>query len=103
MRIGREAHVRDRIAFHAIRAGLEQYELGLELAKVREHARPYGCEHRIVRARWHWDVELGAGGGPEPRFRRTARSRVQMASVLVDVGENEVGVALETVVHAVAV
>ena len=69
-------------------------------ASTRGHS---AAKRRIVRARRHRDVELGAARGARARFVLGAGARIQEAAVLVDVGEDQVGVALEGVVHAVAV
>ncbi len=68
-----------------------------------EHARPLGGEDRIVRSRRYGDVELGARGGAAPGFLRATRARVEVTAVLVDVGEDQVRIALESVIDAVAV
>ena len=103
MGFGREPHVGDGVPFDAVGARLEQDELGLELAQVREHPRPLGGKDRIVRTRRHGNVELGARRRAAADFLLATRAGVQVAAVLVDVGEYQVRIALESVVHAVAV
>ena len=103
MGVRRESHVRDRVALDAVRAGLQQDELGLVFAQVRQNARPYDVESRIVRTGRNRDVELGAGRCAQSDFLGAAGAGVQVATVLMDVGEDQVRVALEAVVNAVAV
>ncbi len=73
------------------------------LFEVGDHLRPFGPKHFVIRARRHRQVELGATRGALAGLLATARSRVEVAAVLVDVGENDVGIVFERVKHPVAV
>jgi hypothetical protein len=69
---------------------------------MSEDARPFRLEHRVVRARWYGDVQLGARGRASPDFVRPACAGIQMAAILVDVGEDQIRIVLEAIVDAVA-
>ena len=60
-------------------------------------------EARIVRTRRQWQVELGSLRGSATRFLLTAGAGIQVAAILVQVGEDHRRVAFEGVEDAVAV
>src|SRR4051795_7378373 len=82
---GGVTHVRDRVAFDAVRSRLQQDELRLVLAQMREHARPLGLEYGIVGTGRHRNVELGAGGCTQPALLRMTRAGIEEMPVFVDV------------------
>src|SRR5262249_39648095 len=57
VRTGGEAQVRDRIAFEAVGAALQDDELGLEALEVFQYPRPDMLEYGIVRTRRQRHVE----------------------------------------------
>jgi len=93
----REPHMRDGVALDAVRARLQQDELGLVFAQMRQHPRPYGVERRIVRTGRNGDVQLRARRRAAAGFFGTAGARVQVATVFMNVSEDQIRVALEAV------
>src|SRR3954447_5292498 len=103
MHLRRVAQVRERIALQSVGAGLEQEELRLELAQVRDHPRPCIEELLVAGARGKRNIELGAGRVAFSRLLRTPGPRIEITSVFVDVGHDEVGIALISIEHTVTV
>ena len=73
------------------------------LRRCAEHLRPHGLENRVIGARRHRDVELGAGRRTTTDFILVSGSWIQEVPILVDVGKDQVRITLEAVVHAVTV
>ena len=103
MRLGRQAQVRNRITLETVGAALQDHELRGELLQMRHDIRPHGREHAVVRARRQRHVELQAARGALAGFLRHARARIEVAAILVQVGEYHRRVILERIEHAVAV
>src|SRR5215472_3337404 len=82
----REAQMSNGIALETVRTALQDDEFGLELLEVREHPRPDGCEHLVVRSGRQRHVELHASGGTPSHLSRGTRARIQVAAVFVQVG-----------------
>ena len=105
VRVFGEAQVRDRIAFEAVGAALEQDELGRPGAQVvlDLRARPRGSRSSLApggSGRFSFVPTRRA----RRRFRRAAPGAgIQVAAVLVEVGEQQIRIVLERVEHAVAV
>ena len=98
-----ERHVSERIPGNAIRTALQEDELGRLRLKVRKHLGPDHRKRRIVRPRRQRDIELGPARGAATDLVRASSAGVEVATILVQVGEDHAGVVLETVIHPIAV
>src|SRR5579864_6029774 len=88
VRAGREPQMRDRVALETVGSALQDDELGVEALQMRHHPRP-GCgKHFIVRAWRQRHVELHADGCPATGLPARTGPRVEVAPVLVQVGEH---------------
>ena len=101
--LGAERQMRKRITGDTVGAALQDDELGCVVLEVAHDLRPGALERRIVGARCERQVELGPRRRPAPALLGAARARVQEPAVLVQVGEDHLRVALEAVIHAIAV
>ena len=91
-----ETQVRDRVALEAVRAALQQDELGLVRAQVRPRPAAHAAWKCGIVGAWRQrQVELGAGGRRRRRFRLRAGAGIEVAAVLVHVGEHQVRIVLE--------
>ena len=95
--------MRDRVALEAVRTALKQDEFGLRVLEVTFHAAPGHVKFRISRARRHWNIELCTFGLTRAGFFSAARTRVEISTIFVKVGKNQIGIVFETVKHTVAV
>lgn len=102
MRLLSPAKVCDRIAFETVGAALHQDELGFRRLQIRLNPFPGAMKVRVVSARRERNIEFRAAGFARTGFFRCARSRIQIAPVFVNVGQNKVRVVLKSVEHAVA-
>jgi len=98
-----EAQVRDRVAFEAVRAALEQDEVGTAGAQVVLHLLPSRVVVLVARTGWQRQVEFRAERRADAGFLRHPGAGVEIAAVLVQIREQQVRVVLECVEHAVAV
>ena len=103
MDLRRIGEMSERVAVQAIRPALEHHELRLVLAQMRDDTRPGFEELAVACAGRERDVELGALGSALAGLAGITGPGVQIASVLVDIGEDQVGVVLVRVKDAVAV
>src|SRR6185437_7123172 len=87
----------------AVRAALQDEELGLEALQVRDDLRPDVGEHRVVGAWRQWQVEFRALRISPACLLRRAGPRIKVAAVLVQIGENHRRIALESIEDAVTV
>jgi energy-dependent translational throttle protein EttA len=103
MRCGGQPQMGDRIAFETVGAALQEQELRLESRQVLDHLRPNFGKRAVACARRQRQIKLGAHRRSAPAFVRSAGARIQIASVLVNVGNDHGGVIFEGVVHPIAV
>ena len=96
------AKVRDRIALKAVGAALHDDELWSHGVQVRLDLFPGLMEVAVIRARRERDVQLGATCTARAGLLGSAGAGVKKAAVFVEVGEQQIGVVLETVKDAVA-
>ena len=97
------AKVRNRVAFEAVRAALHQDELRFRRFQVGLDPRPGGMKFVISGPRRDRDIELGALGAPDSGLVGGAGSRIQVATIFVNIRENEIRIVLKAVKHTVAV
>ena len=93
----------DRIAFEAVSPALQEQEFGLESPEVRGHLGPNFGKRAVARTGMQRQIELGAGGRTTPRLLHRAGAGIQIAPVLVYVGNDDFGVVFKGVVHPIAV
>lgn len=98
-----ELEVSNRVTVKAIRTTLQQDELRPGSPQIVHHPGPYLVEFRIAGTRWQWHVHLGSLRLTTTCFARSSRTRVKESTILVYIGEDKVGVILETIENAVAV
>ncbi len=103
MRFLRITKVGDRVALQAVRAALQDDELGLGIVDVGFDQLPGLVELLVPGARRHRDIQLGAGRGAGAGLVDGPGSRVEKASVFVQVRKYQVGIVFESVEDTVAV
>ena len=82
-----ETQVRNRVAFQAVRATLEQDEFGLGGSQIGFHLAPGRAEFVVFRARRQRNIELRAFRRPEPVSDGGTCTRIEIATIFVNVGE----------------
>src|SRR5262249_50492647 len=95
--------VRDGVPLETVRPALENDELGRELFQVSNHLRPRGPKCNVVRPRRHRHIQFRAESGSLPSLRIPTSSRIQVPSVLVQIGKNDARVLLKRIEHTVPV
>ena len=103
MRGGAEFHIGDRVTLDTVGAALQQDELRLVFTQVSLDQRPDLLKYGVIGKWRHRDIQFGTLGGTLAGFVYESRARVERAAILVDIGEDQVGIVLEAVKHAVAV
>src|SRR5579862_8866501 len=101
--VRREAQVCDRIAVDGIGAALQDDEFRIVSRQVRHDVRPHLRKYFVVGPGGQRHVELHAGRSAAPFLSGVTRTRIEVASVLVQVGKHDCRVVLERVEDAVAV
>ncbi len=97
-----QAQVRYWIALEAVCAALHDYELRPGSVDVFFNPLPGGVEIRIVRAGHKRNIEFRAARLALASFLGSARTRIQVATVFMDIGKYQIRVFLETVENAIA-
>ena len=103
MRLFCPAQVGNRIALKTVGTALHQNELRLLRVDVGLNLLPRPAEFSIVCPRSHRNIQFCSLRPAFAGFVRMAGSRVQVASILVDIREDQVGVVLKSVKDTVAV
>ena len=96
-----EAQMRDRIAGHAVRAALKQDEFARARPQVGLDLLPSLHELGIPGARRKRQIQLGAGGQTLAGLLGRAGAGIQVPPVLVNIGEQQIGIVIERVEHPV--
>ncbi len=97
------AKVRYRIALEAVGAALHDDELWPHGVQVGLDLFPGFTEVAVIRARRKRDIQLRATCPARAGLLGSAGAGVEKASVFVEVGEQQIGVVLETVKDTVTV
>ena len=105
VRVGvfRPAQVGNRITLQAVGAALHENELRLLRIDIGLHPLPCPPELGVIRARRQGNIQFCSLRPALAGLVRMTGSRVQVPSILVDIGKYQVGIILESVEDAVAV
>ena len=99
----RPAEVRDRITFKTVSTALHEDELGLPGINVCLDPVPGLIKLLVIRTSCNRNIELRAFCPALARLVRMAGTRVEHASVLVDVSKNQVRIVLKAIENTVTV
>ncbi len=102
MRLFCIAKMRNRVALQAVSPALQDDELRFPGIDECMHSFPGRFEFLITGAGWHWYVQLGALRLTLTRLAGGAGSRIEILAILVEIRKNDIGIALKTVKHTVA-
>ena len=98
-----ECEMGERITREAVGAALQQDELRALCLEQLERGAPRGIKGRVVGAWRQRCVVLGAHRRATPSLIGSASAGVEVATVLVQVDERDIGVLFEGIEHAIAV
>ena len=101
VRLFRPAQVGNRVSLQAVGAALHQDEFRFLRIDTGFHLLPRPPEFSVICARSHGDIQFCSLRPAFAGFMRMTRSRVQVPSVLVDIGKDQVGVILKSVENAI--
>jgi sulfate-transporting ATPase len=101
VRRGREGKMREWIPCDAVGTALQQDELRREVFQMLQYLAPRGIEGCVIGTRRQRHVEFGTRGRTLAPLEGAACTRIKETPILVDVGEDQLRVALESVVEPI--
>jgi len=103
MRVLGESQVGYRIAVQAVGTALHDDEFRPGIVQVAQHPRPDIAELTIAGLRRQRDIHFRPGCPALAGFAGGPRTRIQITTIFMDIGENQVRVILETIKNAIPV
>ena len=102
MRMPRIRQTCKRVALQAIGTTLENEKLGREFFEMCFNLWPDIAKFTVSRASSQRKIQLGSNGFPSTCLVRESGPRIQCARILMDVGDDHIGIGFEGIERPVA-